>query len=48
MSFDQYTQVLGESQLSTDEEQVAMIKRVGQKIQWLLKHIMLNKKFLIN
>lgn len=33
MSFDQYTQVLGESQLSTDEEQVAMIKRVGQKIQ---------------
>lgn len=33
MSFEQYTQVLSESELSTDEEQVAMIKRVGQKIQ---------------
>ena len=33
MSFEQYTQVLSESELSTDEEQVAMIKRVGQNIQ---------------
>ena len=33
MSFEQYTQVLSESKLSTDEEKVAMIKRVGQKIQ---------------
>ena len=33
MSFDQYQQVLGESQLSDDDEQVAMIKRVGERIQ---------------
>lgn len=33
MSFEQYTQVLAESELSSNEEQVAMIKRVGEKIQ---------------
>ncbi len=33
MSFDQYQQVLSESELSSDADQVAMIKRVGERIQ---------------
>lgn len=33
MSFQNYTQVLGESKLSNNREQVAMIKRVGKRIQ---------------
>ncbi len=33
MSFQQYDQVLGESQLSDNTEQTAMIKRVGARIQ---------------
>ena len=33
MSFQQYDQVIGEAQLSTNREQVAMIKRVGTRIQ---------------
>ena len=33
MSFDQYQQVIGESQLSTDAEATAMVKRVGARIQ---------------
>lgn len=33
MSFDQYKTVLAESQLSNDQEKVAMIKRVGSRIQ---------------
>jgi len=33
MSFDQYQQVIGESQLSTDAQATAMVKRVGTNIQ---------------
>jgi len=33
MSFDQYKQVLAESKLSNDKEQVALIKKVGSRIQ---------------
>ncbi|MCB0482043.1 MAG: M48 family metallopeptidase [Flavobacteriales bacterium] len=33
MSFEQYKQVLAESKLSSDQEQVAMIKRVGERIK---------------
>ena len=33
MSFQQYEQVIAESQLSTDAEATAMVKRVGERIQ---------------
>lgn len=33
MSFQQYGQVINESQLSSNREQVAMVKRVGERIQ---------------
>ena len=37
MSFQQYDQVIAESQLSTDPEATAMIKRVGQYIQFAVE-----------
>lgn len=40
MSFDQYSQVLNESKLSTDQEQTALIKRVGNRIQKAVEQYM--------
>ena len=40
MSFQQYEQVLKESKLSDDEEQVAMVKRVGGRIQKAVEEYM--------
>ncbi len=40
MSFQQYDQVLAESQLSTNTNQVAMIKRVGARIQKAVEQYM--------
>lgn len=43
MSFQQYEQVLKESKLSEDEEQVQMVKRVGAKIQKAVEDYMVMK-----
>lgn len=43
MSFQQYEQVLKESMLSEDEEQVQMVKRVGEKIQKAVEDYMTMK-----
>ncbi|MEP2669243.1 MAG: M48 family metallopeptidase [Cyclobacteriaceae bacterium] len=43
MSADQYQQVLRESKLSSDQEQVAMIKRVGNNIKTAVEQYMASK-----
>ncbi|MFZ1809368.1 MAG: M48 family metallopeptidase [Cyclobacteriaceae bacterium] len=43
MSSDQYQQVLRESKLSSDQEQVAMIKRVGNNIKIAVEQYMASK-----
>lgn len=40
MSIDQYKQVLNESKLSNDQQQVALIKRVGSRIQKAVEQYM--------
>ena len=40
MSFDQYSQVLKDSKLSTDKQQTAMIKNVGSRIQKAVEQYM--------
>ncbi|MBX2942021.1 MAG: M48 family metallopeptidase [Cyclobacteriaceae bacterium] len=43
MSTDQYQQVLKESKLSTNQEQVAMVKRVGKNIETAVEQYMASK-----
>jgi len=43
MAADQYRQILRESKLSTDQEQVAMIKRVGNNIKNAVEQYMASK-----
>ena len=43
MAADQYRQVLRESKLATDQEQVAMIKRVGNNIKKAVEQYMASK-----
>ena len=45
MSFQQYEQVLKESKLSDDQEQVAMVKRVGTRIQKAVEQYMQDNNY---
>ncbi len=45
MSFNQYNQVLGESQLSNNQQQVAMVKNVGNKIKAATEKYMTDNGF---